>query len=372
MIVPYITQLTLTHFRNHAYCMIVPDAPMVALVGKNGAGKTNILEAISCLVSTRGLRRASIEDFLQDTKHTDAALPPVQHWGVHAQLMGYQGQYALATGNDPERPDKRIYRIDNQPANLAQMRAHMEILSLTPQMDTVFSDGTTARRRLLDDITSLFFAEYSKHQSIYDHAKLERKKLLMQPGYDALWCQQLEARMAAQMMVIASARLELCDTLNAVIPELVEDAFPQANLEVEGAIEASLRNHTATEAEQHAMKLLEASRAEDARRMRTHVGTHKSDFNVAYVKKGRIAQHCSTGEQKALLLTLLAAAAMARRQKLGYAPMLLLDEVVSHLDAQRRASLLALCEQLQTQCWFTGTDAAMFNHAAIERIDINA
>lgn len=351
-----LTSLQISNFRNHTQTALrVGDGPVV-ITGENGAGKTNILEAISLLVPGRGLRNARVGQF-----QNQAADAP---WAVFAELEDRDGDaVSIGTGGDPERQsDKRVVRINGQNQRGQNALAEVcAVVSLTPQMDQTFSEGSTSRRDFLDKLTANFVTEYVKYQSIYSHAKSERMALLTRSRTpDESWLATLEQRMAEQAVAIAAARSETLQRLQQAMGQLGE-AFVHGTLSAQGEAEEQLSQQPAVAVEDYLALRYKQSRGEDAQSGRTSVGPHRSDFIVIHQGKNMPAELCSTGEQKALLLAISLAAVYARKDWYGEAPLLLLDEVVAHLDEGKREQLCAEIERTGAQCWMTGTDKAFFS-----------
>lgn len=350
-------QIKLHYFRSYTAFMLDVEPAPVILTGPNGAGKTNILEAISLLAPGRGLRHARIAAL--DNQAGDGTTTP---WAIAAQVSTPGGVLAIGTGRDvTAESDKRMVKIDGEVVRgHTALAAHISLCVLTPQMDQTFNDGHSSRRQYLDRLTGMFAPEHSRHLAVYDHAKSERRQLLLRGNADVTWLDSLEQRMAEHAMAIAAARLETTEHVQHAMAA-GESAFPKAELRVAGVTEELLQAHSALEAEHKLREALAATRAEDAASGRTQIGPHRSDFVVQYAAKQMLAEQCSTGEQKALLLAITLASARAKAGWSGVVPMVLLDEVVAHLDAARRVALFAELHALGTQCWLTGTDTALFS-----------
>jgi len=227
-------------------------------------------------------------------------------------------------------------------------------------MDHIFSEGQTSRRSYLDRLTGSFYADHTKHLSIYEHAKSERRKLLTSGRNDESWLGILEKRMGEQAIAIAAARLEAIDHLQKAIDGYNHTSFPKALLSARGDVEESLACMTAIQAEEAFEERLKTSRQQDANTGHTSFGTHRSDFTVFHSKHNVNAELCSTGEQKALLLSITMAAARARKLWFGSTPVLLLDEVIAHLDNEKRHAFFDELKDLSAQSWLTGTDIEFF------------
>lgn len=349
-----ITHLTLEHFRNYASLALdLPPAPVV-LTGHNGAGKTNILEAISLLSPGRGLRNARLRSI-------DREGAP---WVVAAEVLHRGETHRIGTGRDAESSaEKRILKINGQrERKQAVLTQYIAVQWLTPSIDQVFVEGGSARRKLLDRLTYGFDPEHAARVSAYEAAMRERNRLLAQGrGGDPYWLSVLEQQMAEHAVSITLARLEALERIRHAFA-LVPPVFTRAHFTLTGAIERwQGEGMSALDMETKFAERLKDLRSSDALSGRTGEGPHRSSLEVIHIIKNRPAEDCSTGEQKAVLLAMVIAACMGRAQWCGAAPILLLDEVVAHLDVDKRAALFDLLRAARIQAWMTGTDAADFS-----------
>lgn len=347
--------LTLTAFRNYEQLTLVPDGQSVVLTGPNGAGKTNILEAVSLLAPGRGLRGAKLEQLRNQAFGGTG-------WGVAMEVDTGQGTVHFGTGQQPGREDKRVLRLEGEPLkNQAELARHFAVLWQTPQMDTLFTEGMSERRRFFDRLVCSFDPEHAGQMAKYDYLMRERNRLLAQPRWEETWLASLEHKMAEVSLAKAAARIETMQALQQAVETLHPD-FPKAEIVLKGRAEAALLagDQSALEIEEKLAVALVQSREEDAHSGRSSHGAHRMEFYVTHRDKQTEAAYCSTGEQKALLLSLLLAQAQAMKEKQGRLPILLLDEVVAHLDATRRTALFAVLEELAVQAWLTGTDRVLF------------
>ena len=349
-----ISSLSLHHFRNYISARIEISPLPVVLTGKNGAGKTNILEALSLLVPGRGLRRAKISE-LDNRECADA-------WVLAATIAGMQGEAKIGTGHDPEgHADKRIIKIDGKIAkSQAELARHLAVIWLTPQMEQLFHEGASAGRKFLDRLVYSFDGEHASRVNEYEFAMRERNKLLADVRADSAWLDALEQTMAETGAAIGAARLMACEHINFAIQKSTL-SFPKAHIEIHGFIEDKLRaGEAAVAVEEMTKKALHEGRGQDAAAGRTLTGAHRSEMMVFHVEKQQVASMCSTGEQKALLLSIILAQARAGQQWHGVVPVLLLDEVVAHLDPTKRLELFVEIHHIKAQVWMTGTDAKLF------------
>lgn len=328
------------------------------LTGRNGSGKTNILEAISLFAPGRGLRGARIGEMTHC--HT-----PQEEWAVsmHFEHQGFSNQLGTGRSVNPDSGrDTRRIRING--ADARQQTGLSEILSiawLTPQMDGIFLEGTSERRKFVDRMTYSFLPTHAAHVSAYERAMRERNRLLSDRCTDNAWLHSLETKMSELAVAIAAARLECIDRINGSFISDASASFPQVMMQMTGAVEALLREKSATEAEDTMREQWSRSRESDAISGRTLVGVHRSDLDVIYMQKNMPAGLCSTGEQKAILLSIVLAHVRAKLHADGTPPLLLLDETVAHLDVSRRGALFEMIQSLGVQAWMSGTDAVLFD-----------
>jgi DNA replication and repair protein RecF len=346
-----VSRLRLTNFRSYATAAFDGDARPVVLTGRNGTGKTNMLEAVSLLAPGRGLRQARLVDI--DRRGAPAG------WSVAATVSGAGGSFEIGTGRDPQSP-RRAVRVNGAPARgQSALAEYVSIVWLTPGMDRLFVDGAAARRRFLDRLVFGFDAAHAARVSAYEHVMRERSRLLKSGRRDDAWLAALEETMAGRGVAIAAARRDMASRLARACAE-GPGPFPRAGIGVTGHVEDWLDDGPALAAEDRMRRQLAEMRAEDAESGRTAVGPHRSDFAVRHLEKDMPAEFCSTGEQKTLLIAVVLADARLRAAERGIAPLLLLDEVVAHLDAGMRRALFEEVRALGVQAWLTGTDRATF------------
>jgi DNA replication and repair protein RecF len=356
-----IRRLTLTNFRNyHAATLAAGDKPIV-LFGPNGAGKTNLLEAISFLAPGRGLRRATLDEVA--FREGDGS------WAVAAEVEGALGLATLGTGIErgleQDEATSRACRIDREPVGSAVTFAdHLRVIWLVPAMDTLFAGAPSERRRFLDRLALAVDAEHGGRVNALERALRSRNRLLEERVPDPQWLDAVEHETAELAVAVASLRAETVSRLAAVLADRRGSAFPPAEIALEGWMEKLLPAHPAVEIEERYRAVLRDNRARDAAAGRTLDGPHLSDLSVIYADKGIAAADASTGEQKALLIGLVLAHARLIAAMTGFAPVLLLDEVVAHLDPSRRRALHEELAQVGAQVWMTGADPALFAEVA--------
>ena len=356
----FIQRLTLTNFRSyHAAQILLDRTGPVVLTGANGTGKTNLIEAISLLAPGRGLRRATMEELA--FSEGDGA------WAVSAEIEGMLGLATLGTGIDPSAGEEsapiRKCRIDRETAGSATAFAdHLRVVWLTPAMDPLFNGPASERRRFLDRLVLAVDAQHSSRVAALERSLRSRNRLLEGAPSDSHWLDAVEHETAEVAVAVAAARAETVKRLSAalVVSRRETPGFPQAEIALQGWMEQLLPDHSATEIEDRYRALLKENRARDAAAGRTLDGPHLSDLAISHAGKNIPAAEASTGEQKALLIRLVLAHAGLIKQMTNFAPLLLLDEVVAHLDPSRRAALYDALSSLGAQVWMTGADPAAF------------
>ncbi len=370
--------LSLTGFRNHGALRLDLSGGPVVLAGENGAGKTNILEAVSLLTPGRGLRGARTEALFQ--MRDGVRIAP--QWAVAAQVNGVFGPVDLGTGcearlDDEVKPGslRRKVRVNGATApSQSALAEHLAAVWVTPAMNQLFLDGGGARRRFLDRLVYAVDPAHAGRVTAYEKALRDRSKLLKESGphgADQAWLDALEAQIAERGVAVTAARLDLTARL-ARVAAIGFGPFPGAEVSLEGVVEDWLVQGAALTAEDAFRATLAEGRVLDAQSGGAAVGPHRSDLKVRHLAKGAPAEHCSTGEQKALLLALVLAHARLLTAETGAAPILLLDEVAAHLDGGKRAALFEAVLAHGAQTWMTGTDASVFDplDAAADRFRV--
>ena len=352
-----IRRLALTDFRNYASLSLDFDADAVVLTGDNGAGKTNLLEAISLLSPGRGLRRATYGEMAREGAAGGFA--------IHAQLDGTDGMSEVGTGTlgqDTGGTEGRRVRINAAPAAADDMLELARVAWITPAMDGLFTGPAGDRRRFLDRLVLSVDPGHGRRSLDYEKAMRGRNRLLAEGSRDRAWFDAIESSMAEAGVAIAAARVETVGLLKAMIEQLPRDGpFPKADIDLTGGIEARIGRGPAVEIEEAFRQALAAGRERDRAAGRTLDGPHRADLVVRHRPKDMPAELCSTGEQKALLVGLVLSHARMCGKMTGSVPILLLDEIAAHLDAGRRAALFDILADLGGQTFMTGTDAALFS-----------
>lgn len=358
-----VRRLALTDFRSYASLDLPIDARLVVLTGENGAGKTNLLEALSLLAPGRGLRWAELGDFARNGGGGGFA--------VSAEVETRMGGVQLGTGIEPQTdaPMRRKYRIDREPApSIRAFCDHVRVVWLTPAMDGLFAGSAGDRRRFLDRLVLSVDADHGARVSAFERALRGRNRLLEEGSRaDRGWLDAIEEEAAGLAIAIAAARIESVARLSALILKTrdKDSPFPWADLTVQGDVENLVGNCPALEAEDIYRGILRANRSRDAAARRTLIGPQASDLCVLHGPKQAPAAQASTGEQKALLVGLVLAHARLVSVMSGLPPLVLLDEIAAHFDPLRRDALFDVLETLDGQIWLSGADRAIF--AAIEK-----
>jgi len=350
----HISRLSLTQFRNYAALQLRFDGRHVVLTGENGAGKTNLMEAISFLSPGRGLRRAGYDEVVRNG--ADA-------FTVFAEVDGMEEEVAIGTGVDlAEETLSRKLRLNGTPAKSAdELTDHLRVLWLTPSMDGLFTGGASDRRRFLDRLVLSLDPAHGRRASDFERAMRSRNKLLSEGRFDPAWLSGLEQQMAGLGIAMALARREMLALLVTLTERTAggDQPFPTATLALSGFLDEA-QGVPALELEDRYAALLAEGRYRDAAAGRTLEGPHRVDLLVRHREKDMQADRCSTGEQKALLVGLILAHAQLIADMTGHAPVLLLDEIAAHLDVNRRAALFDRIHALGGQSFMTGTDRSMF------------
>lgn len=353
-------RLALTNFRSYANASIGLDGRPVTFAGANGAGKTNILEAISLIGPGRGLRSARLDE-----------LPRVEGdggWAVSGVLEDGGDDVRLGVGAMASAPDRRVCRIEERAASgPSAFSRHVRMMWLTPAQDRLFMEGAGERRRFLDRMALAHDSAHGRAANDYEKAMRQRQRLLDERSRDEGWLGALEAQMAEAGVAVAAARRETAQILASVDIGAASGVFPLADISLEGPIESALEQRPAADVEEDYIERLRLQRRADMEAGRALLGPHRSDLLVAHREKGRPARLCSTGEQKALLIGLVLANARALSMRAAVqdgraAPLvMLLDEIAAHLDEERRAALFDILDEIGFQTFMTGTDQSLFS-----------
>ena len=351
----FLSRLKLSDFRNYAGLSLQLDARHVVLTGDNGAGKTNLMEAVSLLSPGRGLRRAAYADVARVGAETG--------FSVFAELDGMEGPVEIGTGTAgaEEGQARRLHINGTTAKTVDEILDHLRVLWLTPAMDGLFTGGSNDRRRFLDRLVLSLDPDHGRRASDYERAMRSRNKLLSEGRADPAWLMGLERQMAELGISMALARQEMLGLLAALVDKNhAGGVFPAADLALSGFLDGEW-HRPAFDLEEQYLEMMKNGRYRDAAAGRTLDGPHRSDLLIRHRAKNLEAERCSTGEQKALLVGLVLAHARLVANMTGHAPVLLLDEIAAHLDEGRRAALFDLVDDLGGQAFMTGTDQSMFS-----------
>lgn len=368
-----VTRLTLSDYRNYKHLRIETDIAPIVITGENGSGKTNILEALSFLTPGRGLRSAKLADIKRLVPNEDSVPQPMtEGWSVAAEILKSNEEHSIGTGtqkgfreeteeDEIRNFERRIVKINHQKVSQqTELGKYISAIWVTPQMDRLFLGGPQPRRSFLDRLVYAFDLEHAKRTANFEHLYRQWFQILKSGQADTVWLQSVEADMAALGVAIAAARRELIARLNTFIAHEPDDIFPDVRLELDGTIEKMLDTLPAVK--------IENFYAEQLAKQRRNViyndyvdGVNRTDFKVYFKKKNMPAELCSTGEQKALLVSIILAQTKCQILDKGFAPILLLDEVTTHLDDKKRDALLSKITALHLQAWITSTESQNFD-----------
>ena len=348
----WVQELRLSHFRSYDALSLCLSPKPVVLTGHNGAGKTNILEALSFLSPGRGLRQAKLG-------HVTSLQTPDAPWSVHATLCHDMGTEEIGTGLQSPSDERRTVKLNQTVSPQAELLDMLSVFWMTPQIDQLLNEGMAHRRRFVDKLVASLHPTHTQHLYRYDYALRERARLLRDGMGDDLWLSSLEKKMAEESVAIHSLRQMFLAQINplAMTPQTV---FPKVSIALEGYVAARAETMPSLEIEEEMARTLRQNRGEDARTGGSKIGAHQTTVHFLHVEHKKKAEFCSTGEQKALLLSFILANVRLHILEKKRAPILLLDEVVAHLDEGRREALCAEILSLGVQSWMTGTDPGAF------------
>ena len=350
-----VERLSLTNFRSYTSLSLDVSPEPVVLTGANGAGKTNLLEALSLLAPGSGLRRARLADLRQRGGGDEG-------WAVAATLVGPNGCIRIGTGEVAGTPGRRSIRVDGTDVSgQSSLAERLHVIWLTPRMDRLFVDAPSGRRRFLDRLVTGFDSGHGRRVAAYQRCMRERSQMLKAYRLDMSWLKAIEETISEYAVAVAAARCDTVARLNILLKAPFGSLFPAANISLEGSVESWLTEMPAIAVEEQLREALSRSRARDREVGGATLGPHRTDVLVRHTDYDRPASQCSTGEQKMLLVAIVLAHAQAQAERSGQTPLMLLDEAMAHLDASHRRCLVdTLCE-LGAQAWLTGVEADLFS-----------
>lgn len=366
-----VKRLTLTDYRNYKSLRVNSEISPIIITGENGCGKTNILEALSFLTPGRGLRSARLLDIKRIAPNDDNNLNSENAWSVAADILKNDEEISIGTAvqsvireniyeEDIHKTERRIVKINGQKVSQqSELGKYISAIWVTPQMDRLFLGGQQPRRSFLDRLVYAFDLEHAKRTANFEHLYRQWFQLIKSGCQDVHWLQSLESDMATIGVAIAAARREQIARLNTFIENEPDDIFPSVRLELNGIIEKMLDTHPSIKVEDFYTEHL-AKQRKNILYNDSVDGVNRTDFKVYYEKKKMPADLCSTGEQKALLITIILAQTKCQILNKGFAPILLLDEVTTHLDDKKRDALLQKISDLRIQTWITSTEKSNF------------
>ena len=360
----WLSRLKLDHFRNYQQADLAIHAGQLVILGDNGAGKTNLLEAVSLLAPGRGMRRAKTEHLAYRASGFDTSCDIADNddaarldWAVAATLENEDGNVQIGTGVPPSaKQGNRIMRLEGMTVSQADLGSHLTVSWLTPQMDGIFLDSPAARRRFLDRLVIAFDPAHIGRMSRYEKALRQRAHLLTEQRGDDSWFSALESVLAETAVAVTAARQSLIKALNQEASR-GWFGFPGAELLLGGDTENWLSDMPALAVEDQLMLAARTARLNGDLAM---PGPHASEFQALHLASQVPANRASTGQQKAMLIAVILAHARLQDRRLGRVPVMLFDDVAAHLDAKRRGALFDAVQSLGGQCWYTGTDEGQF------------
>ncbi len=351
--VSFVSKIKFANFRNYSNLELDVSSNINLITGPNGIGKTNILEAISLIAPGRGLRGAKLDEM-------NCLSSPEESWSLNFLIKGKFSPSNISISYQKKTADtasKKLLLIDNKPAkNKDEINSNIGICWLTPQMDQIFLQGGTARRKFIDRIIAGFIKEHSSALAKYDYLLKERINILNNSNYDQSWISIVERKIAETSVIIAEARKTFCEEMNKIIKNLPYN-MPKATICFDGFVENKFGNVSSLQLEDEICEILQHNRRIDAHVERTKAGIHLSDLVVCDSVKGLNVKFCSTGEQKSLLLSIFLGEIFAHIKMYNRVPIVLLDDIFSHLDEKKRKIINEVIKSLGAQVFISAVDA---------------
>ena len=355
----WVSSLQISGFRNYPTLSLSTKRQPIILAGPNGAGKTNIMEAISLLAPGRGLRRAKSQMWTNVLATDQPETIKNKTWSISAEVNTEDGPVRAGTGTklqDDGEVGRRIIKLNGEVSSQTALAESFSVSWLTPEMDDVLASTPSERRRFLDRLVIAFDPAHAGRLQRFEKLYRQRNRLLDEGQADEAWLSALEAQMAEAGVAIIAARQSLVDALDEEA-SLPLPMFPSARLHLEGQAEEWLKTMPAIDVEDRLAAAAKESRLKSDKSL---PGPTSSLLVVRHSETGQTAEMSSTGEQKALVISVVLAHARLQEKRLKQPPLLLLDDIVSHLDQDRREALFALTSSLGGQVWFSGTDLSLF------------
>ena len=347
----YISSIKLSNFRNYKSFKANFSHFPTAFIGKNGVGKTNILESISLMQPGRGIRSVKLEEMSYKNSG---------NFGVYINLERNRNSIEIGSSLDISLSKLRKVKVDGKYISPLVLTEYLGIISLTPLMDKIFIEGATNRRKFFDKISWVFISAHANNVRLYEKAIKERNNLLKENSNDKVWFDNIEKHIVKYGTEIIINRFKVLKLLNEQISNNIIN-FPKANMNLVGEIENIFNlNPDINAFSEIYLKSLNEKRKIDFYRGLTSIGPHKTDLEVIYREKEMTASLCSTGEQKSLLISIILSVAKSYKKHTNLSPILLLDEVFSHLDNDKKQSLSKEIESLDSQAFMTGIDKSDF------------
>lgn len=354
----YISKLELYNFKNHQNLEMKLDGKFVLILGDNGSGKTNILEALSLLNASKGIKNSKNSEIITNFNKQNA------EWAVKVNYSNQNGDYNVLAGckfKHINANGSRLIRINNEElTKKTDILNLLKIVWLTPQMENLFLESPSTRRKFLDRMTYNFFSNHAEYLLKYEYFTQSRSKILSDIEWDNKWLEQIEMNIAELSIKIIDNRFECIEIINSFLKSLTI-SYLKPTISTHGEIEEQLKISNPTKVYEYILESLKKKRNIDSKSKRCSIGSHKSDLLVMDGEKNRVANLCSTGEQKSMIISMILGQSYAIYNKSKIAPILLLDEIFAHLDDKRKENLISELEKTPSQIWISSTNTYLDN-----------